>query len=42
LRKGPIPRERAEVMRLPNFGIKHFEMSATPERIWRALREARS
>ena len=25
---------------LAEFGIKHIEMPATPERIWRALRES--
>jgi aerobic carbon-monoxide dehydrogenase large subunit len=27
---------------LAAFGIKHIEMPATPERIWRALCEART
>jgi aerobic carbon-monoxide dehydrogenase large subunit len=27
---------------LAEFGIMHIEMPATPERIWRALREARA
>ncbi|MGH8703668.1 MAG: xanthine dehydrogenase family protein molybdopterin-binding subunit [Burkholderiales bacterium] len=27
---------------LADYGVKHIEMPATPERIWRAIREARS
>ena len=32
----------AVVDALAEFGVKHVEMPATPERIWRAIREARS
>jgi carbon-monoxide dehydrogenase large subunit len=31
----------AVVDALSEFGVKHVEMPATPERIWRAIREAR-
>ena len=27
---------------LSEFGVKHVEMPATPERIWRAIREAKN
>jgi carbon-monoxide dehydrogenase large subunit len=27
---------------LSEFGVRHVEMPATPERIWRAIREART
>ena len=26
-------------MRLPEFGVTHIEMPATPERVWRAIRK---
>jgi carbon-monoxide dehydrogenase large subunit len=27
---------------LSEYGVQHVEMPATPERIWRAIREARA
>jgi aerobic carbon-monoxide dehydrogenase large subunit len=27
---------------LSDLGVKHVEMPATPERVWRAIREARA
>ena len=27
---------------LAELGVRHIEMPATPERVWRAIREARS
>jgi aerobic carbon-monoxide dehydrogenase large subunit len=27
---------------LSGFGVKHIDMPATPERVWRAMREAKS
>ncbi|MBI3935727.1 MAG: hypothetical protein HY323_02015, partial [Betaproteobacteria bacterium] len=32
----------AVVDALAEYGVKHVEMPATPERIWRAIREART
>ena len=32
----------AVVDALSEFGVKHVEMPATPERIWRAIREAKN
>ena len=29
-------------MRCADFGVRHIEMPATPERVWRAIQEARS
>jgi carbon-monoxide dehydrogenase large subunit len=26
---------------LSDFGVRHIEMPATPERVWQAIREAR-
>jgi len=31
----------AVVDALTEYGVRHVEMPATPERIWRAIREAR-
>jgi carbon-monoxide dehydrogenase large subunit len=32
----------AVVDALSEFGVRHIEMPATPERVWRAIREAQS
>jgi aerobic carbon-monoxide dehydrogenase large subunit len=32
----------AVVDALSEFGIRHIDMPATPERVWRAIRDARA
>ena len=35
----PVP---AKTNALGSYGIRHIDMPATPERIWRAIREAQA